>query len=244
MNIIFYTIIFLIGSVIGGLWAVQAREIPRELDLKKTHYSKNSRFELISELTYILIGGVSTVILANIFNINLYEFDIANFIIYIFAMLFISTLVLVGGIDRIDSRIDKKTLSFGIIASIIYMLFLCIEDLASIKLSFIYLVMYILVLVIDSFLLRKFAKDSYIVNLLLLIVMILVYTDLHIVVYTISMALIAVGLYALILKLQKKKNGNKKIKISEIPIGFFVTASTVIVLFMVKIFEKYLLLIN
>ena len=244
MNIIFYTIIFVIGSVIGGLWAIKAREIPRELDLKKTHYSNNPKSDLISELTYILIGGISTVVLANIFNININGFDIANFIIYIFAMLFISTLVLIGGIDRIYSRIDKKTLSFGIISSILYMLYLCMEDLTRLNLSVIYLGIYMILLVIDSFLLRKFAKDSYIVNLLLILVMTLVFTDLHILVYTISMALIAVGLYALVLNFQKKKNGNKKIKINEIPVGFFIAASTVIVLFMVKIFEKYLLLIN
>lgn len=244
MNLIFYIIIFLIGSVIGGLWAVKSREIPRELDLKKTHYSTNPKAELISELTYILCGGVSAAILANIFNINIYEFDICNFIIYIFSMLYVSTLVLIAGIDRIYTKIDKKTLSFGIISSISYMLYLCMVDLASIKLSIIYFGIYMILLVIDSFLLRKFAKDSYIVNLLLILTMTLVFTDLHILIYTLVMSLIAVGTYALLLKLQKKKNGNKRIKIKEIPVGFFVSASIVIILFMVKIFENYLLLIN
>ena len=243
MNIIFYTIIFLIGSVIGGLWAVKSREIPRELDLKKTHYSNNPKSELISELTYILIGGVSTGVLANIFNINFNQFDISNMIIYVFAMLYVSTLVLIAGIDRIYTKIDKKTLSFGIISSILYMLHLCIVDLASIHLSIIYFGVYMILLVIDSFLLRKFAKDSYIVNLLLVLTMTLVFTDLHILVYTLIMSLVAVGLYVLLLKLQKKKNGYKKIKIKEIPVGFFVSASVVIVLFMVKIFENYVLLI-
>lgn len=241
MNILFYTILFIIGCVIGGLWAVQSREIPKILDLKKTHYQNKPKTELISELTYISIGGVSAVILANIWNINMYQFEISNFIIYIFAMIYISALVLIAGIDRGYSKIEKKTLAFGIVASILYMLYLCIVDLASVHLSVIYMAIYMILLVIDSFLLRKFAKDSYIVNLLMVFVMILVFTDLKILTYTLVMVLIAVGVYILLINLQKKKNGNKKIKINEIPVGFFVAASNVIILFMVKIFENYLI---
>ena len=242
MNIIFYAILFIIGSVVGCLWAVKSREIPKNLDLRKTHNTNNPKQELISELIYILIGGVSTVVLANIWDINLYEFDISNFIIYVFAMLYISTLVLIAGIDRVYLKIDKKMIAFGIITSILYMLYLCIVDLASMYLSVIYFAIYMILLVIDSFLLRKFAKDSYIVNLLMLITMILVFTDLKTLTYTLVMSVIAVGLYVLLLNCQKKKNGNKKIKLNEIPVGFFVAASNIVVLFMVKIFENYLLI--
>lgn len=241
MNIIFYTILFIIGCVVGGLWAIKSREIPKELDLKKTHYKNKPKENLISELTYILIGGVSASVLANILNINMYEFDILNFIIYIFAMMYISALVLIGGIDRVYSRIEKKTLAFGIVASILYMLYLCMVDLASVHLNTIYLAIYIILLVIDSFLLRKFAKDSYIVNLLMLLVMILVFTDLKTLTYTLVMALIAIGIYVVLLKGQNKKNGNKKLKINEIPVGFFVAASNVLILFMVRAFENYLI---
>lgn len=241
MNMLFYIILFIIGCVIGGLWAVESRDIPKMLDLKKTHYSNKNKEKLISELTYILIGGVSAVVLANILNINMYEFEISNFIIYVFAMLYISTLILIAGIDRVYSRIEKKTLAFGIVSSIMYMLYLCIVDLASVHLNLIYLAIYIMLLVIDSFLLRRYAKDSYIVNLLMVLMLILVFTDLRILIYTIVMAGIAVALHALFLRCQKKKNGNKKIKMNEIPVGFFVAASNIVILFMVRVFENYLI---
>ena len=211
------------------------------LDLRKTRYKNKPKQELISEITYILIGGVSAVVLANVLNISMNQFEISNFIIYIFAMTYISTLVLIAGIDRGYSKIEKKTLAFGIVASILYMLYLCMVDLGSINLNAIYLAIYMILLIIDSFLLRRFAKDSYIVNLLMVLVMILVFTNLKILTYTLVMALIALGLYVLILNFQKKKNGNKKIKLNEIPLGFFDAAKNVIVLFMLKIFENYLI---
>lgn len=243
MNILFNTFLFITGVIIGLLWEEKAREIPKNLDLKKTHYSNRPKQDLISKWNYILIGGASTVFLANIFNINTSDFDISNLIIYIFAMLYISTLVIIGGIDRIYTKIDKNMISFGIITSIFYMLYLCMEDLASINLSITYLGIYMIVLIIDSFLLRKFAKDSYIVDLLLLLAITLVFTDLHILVYTIAMTVMAISVYAMVLNLQKKKNGNKKIKINEIPIGFFVSASNIIVLFMVEFFANYVVLL-
>ena len=101
MNVLFYTILFVIGIVIGSLWAIQAYKIPKSLDMKKTHYSDYSHAELVSRLTYILLGGMISVVLANILELNIYEIDLFKIIIYVFAMLYITTLVLVGGIDRV-----------------------------------------------------------------------------------------------------------------------------------------------
>lgn len=241
MNIVLNIILFIIGCVAGGICAIQARDIPKMLDLKKTHYSRKKNATLISEMTYIFIGGVSAVVLANVVELGNNYFDLSSIIIYIFSMIYVSTLVLIGGMDRVYSKIEKQTLAFGIITSILYMLYLCAVDLASIHLNVIYLAIYMILLIIDSFLLRRFAKDSYIVDLLLVLVMILVFTDLKILTYTLIMALIAVGLQVLLLNFQKKQNGNKKIKINDIPVGFFVVASNVIVLFMVRIFENYLI---
>lgn len=241
MNILFYTILFLIGIDIGFFWNKKSKEIPKKLDMKKNNYNLNHNEERISALTYMLIGGVSSVILANVLNINIHEIDLIKPIIYVFAMLFISTLVVIAGIEKNYSKIDKSVLAFGIISSIVYMLYLCIIDLASINLNLLYLAIYIILLVIDSFLLRRYAKDSYILNILLLITIILVYTDLRALTYTIVMAFIAITIYAILLKFQQKKRGIKKIKISQIPVGFFIAASNVIVLFMIRIFENYLI---
>ena len=241
MNILFYTVLFVMGITIGSLWATKASELPKEFDLRKTHYSNNPKAELISKLTYILMGGISTVVLANIFKVNIYELEISNLIIYIFAMIYISTLVIIAGIDKNYSKIEKKLLAFGIVTSIIYMIYLFLVDLASIYLSIIYLGIYMILLLIDSFLLRKFARDSYLINVLMLLVVILVFTDLRTLTYTLVMATIAIIVYAIVIKSQEKKSGSRKLKLNELPVGFFIGASNVIVLFMIKIFECYII---
>lgn len=241
MNIFFYTILFIIGIVIGRYWDIEAKEIPKKLDLKRTHYSKNPNEKFISQLTYALIGGVSSVILANTLRINVNNLDLSSIVIYFFAMLYVSTLVVIAGIDKNYSKIDKKVLAFGIVSSIVYMIYIFSIDSASAYLNVRYLLIYMVLLIIDAFLLRKFAKDSYIINLLMLLGIILVYSNFWILAYTLLMALVAVLLYIIILKSQQKKNGNKKIKINEIPFGFFIATSNIIILFMIRIFENYLI---
>lgn len=240
MNIIFYTILFIIGIIVGSYWSIEASEIPKKLDLIRTHRRKRSNEELISRLTYSLIGGVSSVILANTFKLDINKFDISSMIIYIFAMLYVSSLVVIAGIDKNYSKIDKKVLAFGIASSMVYMIYIFVIDYSSVYLNVKYLVLYMVLLLIDAFLLRKFAKDSYIVNMLMLISIILVYSNFKILAYTLVMALTAVLLYIIILKSQQKKKGNKKLKINEIPFGFFIATSNIIVLFMIKIFVNYL----
>lgn len=239
MNTLFYTTLFIIGIIVGNYLYIKAEEIPKRLDLRKTHYSNYKNEKLISKLTYIFMGGLTSVILANVLRVNMYEIDPTKIIIYIFAMIYLSTLIITAGVDRNYTKIDKKLLAFGIIISILYMLYLCMVDLASIHLSLIYLAIYIILLLIDSFLLRKFAIDSYIVNNLMLITIILVFTDLRALTYTLVMAVVAIILYILLIKSPKRKNGNRKLKITEIPVGYFIAASNVMVLFMIRIFENY-----
>ena len=239
MNTLFNIILFIIGIGIGNFLHKKSKEVPKNLDMKKIHYSNKSNQELISKLTYILIGGLSSVILANTLKIDIYKIEFSKIIIYIFSMIYISTLIVIAGIDKSYTKIEKTVLAFGIISSIIYMVYLCVIDLGSIYLNAIYLGVYIILLIIDTFLLRRYAKDSYIVNTLMLITLILVFTDLKTLTYTLIMALIAIVIYALLLKNQKKKNGNKKLKINEISVGYFITASNVVVLLIIRLFENY-----
>ena len=230
MNILFCIILCLIGTGIGNFLAIQAIIVPKSLNMKKTFYNKKTNEELRTKITYMILGGISSVLIGNI--LKLYEFDISNLIIYIFMMIYISTLMLIGGIDKNYTKIDKSELAFGIISSIIYMLYLAIVDFSSIYINAIYLSIYMIFLIIDCFLLRKYAKDSYIINILLLLTITLVFTNLNTLICTLIMAMIAVLLYVLILKIQQKKNGNRKIKVNQIPFGYFITASNLIVLFL------------
>ena len=67
---------------------------------------------------------------------------------------------------------------------------------------------------------------------------ILVFSETKILAYTIAITAIEILIYLLILKINQKRNGNKKIKIDRIPVGYFVSASNIIVLLVFAIMQS------
>ena len=157
----------------------------------------------------------------------------------IFVLLYVITIILIAEKDRRKRDIDRKLLVCGIIASIVYMIYNYIIDPSSIYWSAIYLEIHAILLAIDTYVLKRYAKDSYSIKLLILSNIIFAFTKLEITIYTIIMAIVAILIYVLILKIKKKKHGNKKIKFDEIPVGFFLGASSVIALMMMVFIEYY-----
>ena len=238
MSIIFYTILFIIGIIVGNYLSIKSIEIPKKLDMRKKYYNDTKKEKIISKITYIFLGGILSLILAYILRLNVYEIDLSKIIIYIFSMIFISVLILIAGIDRLYLKIEKSILTFGIITSIMYMLYLCIVDLGCIYANAIYLATYIILLIIDTFLLRRYATDSYIINVLLEACLITSFTDLKTLTYTLIMTTISIIIYMLLSKIRSKKKGNIKVTIKDVPIGYFLASSNIIILLMIRIFEN------
>lgn len=266
MNIYLYVVIFMIGTVFGSFYTLAVYRIPQNIDIVKKHsYCPNCNnklgfFELIPVLSYILLGGkckhcgkkirprylilellggISFVVLAIALKIDARTINLQTAIIYAFTVLYFTAIVLIAGIDKEHIKIEKRVLAYGIIISILYMIYLYTIGYASIyryAIYFpIYLATYAVLLIIDSFFLRKQAEDSYLINTLILLNMILIFSGAQRYLMTVIMSIIAILVYVLIKRITQRKNGNVKLKFKEIPIGYFICASNIIVIFMMTI---------
>ena len=258
MNIFLYVTIFIIGTLFGSFYTLAVYRIPKNIDIIKKHsYCPNCNhklgfFELIPVLSYIflggkcknckqkiriryllleILGGITFVVLALALRINIENLNIQVLILFSLTILYVTAVILISGIDKEYIKINKSVLAYGIIISILYMIYLYTIGETSIYRYAIYLAIYVILLSIDTILLRNYAKDSYIINILMYLNMIFVFTETEIFILTIIMATIAILIYALIRKINQKKTGNKKLKISEIPFGFYIGASNIIILF-------------
>ena len=201
MNIFLYAIIFITGTVFGSFYTLAVYRIPKNIDIVKTHsYCPNCNhklgfFELIPVLSYIFLGGkckhckqkirprylileilsgISFIIIAQTLKININTLNIQNALIFLFSILYFTAIILIAGIDKEYRKIDRRVLAYGIIISIAYMIYLYTIEPTSIYRYAIYLAIYFILLTIDTFLLRRYAKDSYIVNLLMLLNLVLI----------------------------------------------------------------------
>lgn len=206
------------------------------MDVFKKHYfgdmnEKNKKTQIISTILYSLLGGISFVIIAFTFKLNIYSLNLNSIMLYILTIMYISALIIIAGIDKSNIKIEKKLLEFEVIVSMIYMIYMCSINTNLIYKYLIYVAIYFLAIVTDTILLRKFAKDSYTMDMLILLSIILMFLDVRILFYTIWASILAIVIDLIILKMRQKKTGNKKIKLNEIPIGFFICTSNIAIIY-------------
>lgn len=244
MNISLYVILFLIGTIAGNFWQRAIYRIPRNISIMKkgvTCIETEGKSKFLKKLVYLfysLLGGISFVIFGKILEIDTNNLKISSIIMYLFTILYLTTLVIIAGIDQKSIKIEKKMTTAGIIISLIYIVYLYIVDPSSIYFNTICLAIYLILLTIDTVLLRKYAKNSYTIGTLMLLNIILVFSETEIFAYTMVMAAIEILIYMLILQLNKKKNGNRKVRIDKVPVGYFISVSNIVILFLLAFLKN------
>ena len=157
MNIFLYTMLFLIGALVGNFWKMATYRIPRNIELNKKEVSyiePNSKSNVLPQIFYLLLGGILFVIFGKILGININNIQLSTILIYIFTILYVSILIIISGIDQKFLKIEKTVTTAGIILSIIYIIYIYTIEASTIKTSIIYLGTYILLISIDTFIVK------------------------------------------------------------------------------------------
>lgn len=242
INLIFYITMFIIGSLLGSFFTLAVYRIPLKQDI--THERSycpncNHRLEfldLIPIFSYIFLGGkcryckqkirprylileISSGLVFLFFMIslrfNFYTIEIKKIIYLLFGILYISTLFIIGGIDKEHHDISKPVVIFGLIVETIYMIYLYIIT-NSIYKYVIYLILIALMLILT---LTKIYNKKYLIQIIILLLFITIATDFRI---TVISSIIST-LIAIIKILVTKEKIN-------IPLGFYLCFSSVAVL--------------
>lgn len=263
MNLIFYLLIFIIGTLFGSFYTLAVYRIPKRQDIVHTHsYCPNCNhklgfFDLIPIFSYLflwgkcryckekirprylileILSGILFVILAYLMNFSIVMLNVTRIVEICFMVLYLTFIILLAGIDKENRKMDKLVLVYGIVISIMYMIYLCIVEQASIYRYGIYLISYIIVLCLDTLTLKKYAKNSYVTGILLMIITMVIFTGEYITENTIIFTLLAVFFYMLLYKIKERKRKNKKSEeqiASKLSIGFYLGTFNVLMLMLV-----------
>jgi len=244
MNILFYAVLFLLGVFVGKFYKLAIYRLPRNMDVLKKHYFGDMNEEnnsKVLEILYSIFIGAIFILIAYILKLDVYSLSVSSIIRYFITILYFSTLIIIAGIDKENIKIEKKVLSFGTIVALIYMIYMCVINSAVIYKYAIYLMIHIILMTLDMFLLKKRAKDSYTIDTLILLNIMLMLGDVRVLFYTIWITLLTILIDLIILKIRQKKSGNKQIKLSEVPIGFFLCVSNMVAIGIQIIISNYIL---
>lgn len=246
MDIFLYIIIFTIGITFGSFYTLAVYRIPQGQDITHTHSycphckHKLNIFDLIPILSYIFLGGkcryckkeirprylilevisgLFFVTIAYLMKLNIENLSIIKIMQYVFFVLYFTFIILIAGIDKEEKSINKSVLIYGIIISIIYIVYLYIVEKTNIYRYVIYLILSILLLYINNINQKKENKNSYINLVIILLLIITIFTKEYITISCIISILIIISFYLFLHKdinlknFISNENNNKKIAI-------------------------------
>lgn len=271
MELYFYTIIFIIGSLFGSFYTLAVYRIPKRQDIIHTHsYCPNCNhklglFDLFPVFSYLFLGakcryckekirpryfileilsGSLFVILAYFMNLSIHTLNPTTIIEYCFMVLYLTFIILMAGIDKENRKIDKLVNIYGIGISMIYMVYLCIVENANIYRYGIYLGLYIILLILDTITLKRYAKSTYVNGILIALITMVIFTGEYVTANAIITTLLAIAIYLLCYKVQNRKMRSKKSErqiANKISIGFYLGMTNMIILIGILLYHHYIL---
>ncbi len=176
MNIIVYAYMFIIGVLLGSFYTLAVYRIPLKQDITHTRSycpkcnHKLNFWDLIPVLSYIFLGGkcryckskirpryiiieilsgIAFLLFAILLDIDILKIEYTKIATLIFGILFFSTVIIVVAIFKDYKKIQISVFNFGIIAEIIYMIYLYILN-TSIYRYIIYAMLLLIMIVINS----------------------------------------------------------------------------------------------
>lgn len=256
------------GITFGSFYTLAVYRIPKGEDITHTHsYCPNCKhklniFDLIPVFSYIFLGGkcryckqkirpryliletisgLFFVAIAYLMGLSIYNLEATKIVEYIFFILYFTFVILMAGIDKESRNINKPVLMYGILISIMYIVYLYIIEKTSIYRYVIYLIMFALLLIVDTISLKKHAKNNYTYSILMVIIIMTIFTGEYVTISSIITTLLMIVIYLLIKKMKYSKSKktieqyNKNVKI-----GFYLALSNIIYFIYVLLYYKYI----
>lgn len=259
MNVFIYLLIFIMGTFFGSFFTLAVYRIPLKQDILYTHsYCPNCKhklntldlFPVISYITlkgkcrycgnkirirYLLLeilSGIVFLLYALSLNINFMYLDVNKLITFVFGILYFVSLFIIAGIDKEKIKIENSLLIYSFIISIGYIIYVCTYNKNSVYSYAIYLFAMLICIIINSISIHKNKKNNYLTQLIALLLYIAIFNDLTGFILTILLSIIIIILIYIINKITKKE-------INKIPIGFYLSISSIIIMIIVNFIKYY-----
>ncbi len=257
MEVYMNLIIFLIGIFFGSFFTLAVHRIPLKENITYKHSycpkcnHKLGILDLIPIFSYIglkgrcryckekvriryllleILAGITFLLYAISLNINWEILNIQKIVYLVIGLLYFSSLFIIAGIDKEKVTIQKSVIIFGLFVELIYMIYVCTLQNSNVYGYVIYLTAMILIIILDTFIIKKTLDSNYTLQILLLITYMGVFSGAILTGLTIVFALILIMVISLIKKIKEKTNHSKlkdNINTNKIPFGFYLIISNI-----------------
>ena len=248
------------GSVFGSFLTLATYRIPLNEDITHKHSycpkcnHKLSFLDMIPILSYIILKGrcryckskispryfiieilcgISFVLLALTLEVNIFTININTIYNFILGALYIVFVFLIAGIDKEHHYIDKRVLVYGIILNFLSLVYEYIyNETFNINRVIIYFIFIMIILMINTYEIKKKGKDSYAINIILLCIIMSLFTYETVTIISVIMTMFIIAFSEILKSIMKK---DQKEKSEQLPIAFFLCISNCITILLINL---------
>ena len=225
MNVILYLTIFIIGAILGTLTTLIVKTTLKEKVTRKRPYIVNS-----------ILSGIIFILFSISIKLNIKTINTDMLINFMFATFYIATLFVIA-------KIDKKMILLGFLLMAIYMIYTYIADKNKTVYGYIiYLFIICILIIADTIYMKRKAKQSYTLNILMLSMIMILFTYEGVFFFTVNYTLLIIGFKLLISKIANKKTRyvktDKKTQL-QIPIAYYMCIANIIMLLITNYYIFY-----
>lgn len=248
---IFYSLIFIIGTLFGSFFTLAVYRIPLHQDIthKRSYCPKCNHklafLDMIPILSYICLGGkcryckekiriryllleiltgMVFLLFAMSININFYELEISKLTYLIIGMLYIAGLIIIAGIDKENKNVNRPVMVYEIVILSIYMIYLYIVENANMYRYVIYLFALLILFAIDIAKYKKVNKDNYVIGIIILSIIQAIFTTGYGFMITVIITLLAIAICCIMNKIFIKKEKYYE----NLPIAYYLCIANII----------------
>lgn len=201
------------------------------------------------KIRYLLLevlSGITFVLFAISLKLDFYNVNIQEIVNFALGILYFVSLFIIAGIDKEKLKIQTNVLLYGIVVEALYIIYLYTLKTINIYGYVMYLIIMMLLIVLDIIYLKKKAKSNYIIQVLILISYIMTYSGINKAIITIIFALTIILLKNVIINITRYFNKVRKddldnIDYKNIPLGFYLCISNIIVIIISNLLSSYIL---
>lgn len=261
-------LIFIMGAYFGSFFTLATYRLPNGENITHVHSycpSCNHRLgllDLVPVFSYIFLRGkcryckkeigkryflfeIITGIVFVLFTISLkldiYNLTINNMIYVLLVFMYFSSLFILAGIEKEKGIIQKSVLIYGIIVSIIYMIYSYILATASVYEYVIYFIFIIVLFLLDTLFLKRNLEANYVIQILILIANMLIFSGMNVVLYTITITILSIGIKNIIVYFKNEKANVIKAHIKT-PFAFLLCISNILVIIVFNFLTNYMVM--
>ena len=248
---VLYTIVFIIGALIGSFFTLALYRLPRGEDIThKRSYCPKCRhplgfFDLIPILSFLSLrgrckycnekispryliievcSGILFVLFAVSAELDIYNLNLQSAMYLLFGIIYIAAVCLIAGIDIKEHIIQKGVLLFGLISQLIYIIYLYILG-ENIYGYVIYIFVMLILIIADTVYLKKKGKVTYPIEILILCLYLVMWTKEDLTILSIIAGIWLIAITGMVT--YSKKDAIDKNSSFKIPIGAYICFSNI-----------------